>query len=709
MKIAVRFPLTIVATVVVTAMGVGVASFYSASSNIEKITQSRLSATAESQRVVLKEYFNSIETGLLLLSKSYGTRKALTDMKKGWKKLGDGQTGKLQEAYITKNEFGPGERSKLDKAGRTKYDKAHKNYHSTYREYATKYGYYDIYLFDAEGNLIYSVNKEADFATNFADGKYKDSGLGTVYNAALAGEPGQLHFSDFSPYEPSGMQPASFVAMPIVLGKKKKIGVLAFQMPTSRTQQIVGRFSGLGESGDVLLVGSDHLLRADSKSTPDVNDLLVSNYSNALVDSALNGTAAFGATKDLNGTEAFASVEPLEILGARFAIVVTQSQQEALQPVNSIRNWVLVLSILFICVAASAGYFTTAQVTRRISGLVKTMSTLAKGDTSVEIRGTDDTDEVGDMANAVQVFRQNAIDRIQLTDEARQQDEANKTRQNKVQGLIQDFDSGIQTVLVSVGETLDQMRCTAESLTEISDTAAHQTSEARQTSGIASDNVQSVASAAEELSASIEEIGRQVSESTDVVRQAADMTNTANDQVAGLADAANRIGEVVGLIKAVAEKTNLLALNATIEAARAGEAGRGFAVVASEVKELASQTANATEEISSQITGIQSATGEAVSAIGSIFDIMKQVESYTSTIAAAVEEQSAATGEISRSVVEAATGTQSLTSNVTEVSKAVSETAQSAMQVQSASNEVKTKTDELRTSVDQFLKNVSAA
>lgn len=709
MKIAVKFPLTIVATVVLTAMGVGVASFYSASSNIEEITRARLSATAESQRVVLKEYFDSIETGLLLLSKSYGTRKALTDLKKGWKKFGEGHTEKLQKAYITGNKFGPGERSKLDKAGRTNYDKAHKNYHSTYREYAKKYGYYDIFLFDADGNLIYSVNKESDFATNFVSGQYKDSGLGSVFSAAMAGEAGQLHFSDFAPFEPSGMKPASFIGTPIMLGKKKKIGVLAFQMPTSRTQQIVGRFSGLGETGDVVLVGSDHLLRADSRSTPDVNDLLVSEYGNSIVDSALNGMTAFGATRDLSGTAAYASAEPLEILGTKFAIVVTQTQEEALQPVNSIRNWVLLLSILFICMAASAGYFVTAQVTRRISGLVKTMSTLADGDTSVEIRGTSDADEVGDMANAVQVFRQNAIDRVHLTDEARRQEDANKTRQNTVQDLIQDFDSGIQTVLVSVGDTLDQMRCTAESLTEISDTAAHQTTEARETSGIASDNVQSVASAAEELSASIEEIGRQVAESTDVVRQAADMTNMANDQVAGLAEAANRIGEVVGLIKAVAEKTNLLALNATIEAARAGEAGRGFAVVASEVKELASQTADATEEISSQITGIQSATGEAVTAIGSIFDIMQKVESYTSTIAAAVEEQGAATGEISRSVVEAANGTQSLTSNVTEVSKAVSETAQSAMQVQSASNEVKTKTDELRTSVDRFLKNVSAA
>lgn len=707
MRISVKFPVTIVAIAILTATGVGIASYFSASSNIQDLAETRLKATAESQRMVLDGYFKDIEKGLISLAQSYVTRKAITDFKKGWDKFGSDQTATLQKAYITDNKFGAGEKHKLDKAGRTNYDKSHKKYHPTFRKYSDDYGYYDVFIFDNSGNLVYSVFKGSDFAGNFVSGQYKDTGLGQAYRAAMEGENGKAHFFDFETYEPSKNAPASFIATPITMGKKK-IGVLAFKMPTTRIQKLVSRFSGLGESGDVMLVGADNLLRSNTKSTQ-TGDLLVTRLKNDLVDTALSGGKTFGETLDLAGDPVFAAVEPLDVMGNQFAVVVTQTLDEALGPVRSMRNWIMILAGLFTVVAASAGYLVTLSVTRRVSGLVSTMSTLAAGDTSVEICGLRDTDEVGDMAKAVQVFKDNAVERVRLTEEASEQEAATQARRQTVDGLIENFDSGIQTVLVSVGDTLEQMRFTTNSMAEVSDAAAGQAQQATGSSADATQHVQSVASAAEELTASIEEIGRQVNESQGIVRDAATMTHTANDQVTGLADAANRIGEVVGLIKAVAEKTNLLALNATIEAARAGEAGRGFAVVASEVKELASQTANATEEISSQVSGIQAATGEAVSAIGSIAGIMQQVESYTATIAAAVEEQGAATNEISRSVVQAASGTQDVSSNVTEVSRAVSETAQSAMQVQSASDEVKSKTDELRLSVDAFLKSVAAA
>lgn len=707
MKIAVKFPITIAAIAIITATGVGLASYFSASSNIREVTGARLTSTAEFYATVFNEEFESVNTELLSMSKSYVTRKAIVDFKKAWEKFGSDQANILQKAYITDNKFKVGEKQKLEKAGRTNYDKTHKKFHKTYREYAKDFGYYDIFLFNMDGDLIYSVSKENDFAKNFLTGEYSDSGLGRAFKAAKDGVLGKSYFFDFERYNPSNDMPSSFIATPLNLGKRK-IGVLAYQLSIDKVQAMISQVSKLGKTGDVLFVGSDHLLRSNTDTT-DGADVLKTVFENALVDTALAGNRKSGEILDLAGAPAYAAVEPLEFLGSKFAIVATQLQKEALASVHSMGTWILVLSAVFTIIAASAGLLITRPVTARISGLVRTMSTLAGGNTAVEIDGLNDKDEVGDMASAVQVFKDNALERIRLTAEAKEQEAASVARQTTVDGLIREFDTGIQSVLVSVGDTLDQMRNTADTMSQTSEAASSQTEQATTSSTGASQNVQSVASAAEELTASIEEIGRQVSESQGVVRDATVMTNTANDQVVSLADAASRIGEVVGLIKAVAEKTNLLALNATIEAARAGEAGRGFAVVASEVKELASQTANATEEISSQIDGIQTATGEAVSAIGSIFGIMQQVESYTAAIAAAVEEQGAATSEISRSVVQAASGTQDVSANVTEVSRAVSETAQSAVQVQSASMEAKSKTDELRSSVDVFLKNVSAA
>lgn len=707
MKIAIKFPLMVLSIAVLTAAGVGVASYLSASSNIQNLTNLRLKSTAETQRLVLGDYFKDIETALVSNAQNYVTRKALTDFKKSWKKLGENQTKLLQKAYITENKYPAGEKHKLNKAGRTAYDKTHNLYHGTYHRLVEDYGYYDVFIFDTNGDLIYSVFKENDFAENFISGKYKDSGLAQAFKAAMNGEVNETHFIDLAPYKPSFDAPASFMATPISIGKKK-LGVLAFQMPSDRIQELVTRSSGLGETGEVLLVGSDNILRSNSRMT-EIDDLLATSLKTELVDTALSGSAVSGEMLDLSGVSAFAAIEPIDIHGKRFALVVTQSQQEALAPVRAMRTWIIGLSIVFMIVAASVGYWITISVTKRISGLVQTMATLAGGDTTVEITGQNDADELGDMAKTVQIFKDNAVERLQLSKAAKENRATAEARQNAVEGMIEEFDSSVQSVLVSVSDTLNEMRSSADCMAENSAAATSQTEQAASSSSGATQNVQSVASAAEQLSASIAEISRQVGESQKVVKDATTITNTANEQVAGLAEAATRIGEVIGLIRAVAEKTNLLALNATIEAARAGEAGRGFAVVATEVKELASQTASATEDIASQIEGIQTATGEAVSAISTIFDIMQQVETYSVRISTAVGQQGAATNEISRNILQAASDTQNVASNVTEVARAVAETTQSAMSVQSASEEVKSKTDELRSSVDVFLKNVATA
>lgn len=707
MKIAVKFPLMVFAIAVVTASGVGFASYISASSNIEDLTSSKLKSAAQTQSVLLRDYFEGIDAALISTAQSYVTRKALTGLKKSYNQLGDNKTDLLKKAYITDNKFKAGERHKLDKAGRSKYDRTHKQFHATYRKLIEDHGYDDIFIFDTKGNLIYSVFKEDDFAENFVTGRYKNSGLGQAYKAAMDGEKNETNFVDFAPYEPRHGAPASFMSTAITIGKKK-IGVLAFQMPITRIQQLVSRISGLGESGDIVLVGSDNMLRSDSKRT-ESNDLLVTSLKNTHVDQALSGNPAAGEMVDLSGISALGAVEPVEIKGKRFALVVTESQEEAFAPVRSMRNWIIGLSVLFMIFATSIGYWITWSVTRRISYLVQTMTKLAKDDTSEEILGQNAADELGDIAKTVQVFKDNAIERQQLSKEAQENKSATEARQNAVEGMIEKFDSNAQTMLVSVVETLNNMRSSADSMAGNSVEASEQTQQAATSSSGATQNVQSVASAAEELSASIAEIARQVGESQKVVQDATTMTNTANDQVAGLAESANRIGEVIGLIRAVAEKTNLLALNATIEAARAGESGRGFAVVATEVKELASQTASATEDIASQIEGIQSATSEAVTAISSIFDIMKQVETFSVNISTAVDQQGVATDEISRNILQAATDTQNVSSNVTEVARVVSDTTQTAISVQSAAEDVKSKTDELRSSVDVFLKDVATA
>ncbi len=269
--------------------------------------------------------------------------------------------------------------------------------------------------------------------------------------------------------------------------------------------------------------------------------------------------------------------------------------------------------------------------------------------------------------------------------------------------VADDFETNMKKVVDTVASAATELQSTAQGMEATASSTSQQATTVAAAAEEASANVQTVASAAEELSSSISEISRQVAQSTQIASTAVVEVDGANQKVQGLAEAAQKIGEVVALITDIADQTNLLALNATIEAARAGEAGKGFAVVASEVKNLANQTAKATEEISAQIGGIQGATQDAVTAIGSIGGIINQMNEIASTIAAAVEEQGAATQEIARNVEQAATGTTDVTTNIVQVTEAASETGSSAHDVLGAAGELSKQAEVLGSEMGNFV------
>lgn len=366
----------------------------------------------------------------------------------------------------------------------------------------------------------------------------------------------------------------------------------------------------------------------------------------------------------------------------------------------------IVVSIAFISCFA---FFITRGIAGSIAGMTVAMRELAGGNKSIDVPSLDRRDEIGGMAAALQVFKEAAVEHDKMMAQKEVERKIADEKARTMAAVTARFQANIGQLVSSVSSASAQLHATAQGLTNNAEQTNQNTSAVASASEEAAANVQTIAASAEELSASIGEISRQVNDAAEFSAKAVESARTTDQTVQGLTDAAQKIGKVVELINDIASQTNLLALNATIEAARAGEAGKGFAVVASEVKNLANQTARATDDISAQINAMQSVTKDAVSAIRDIARSIEKINHISTAIASAVEEQGAATKEIARSVEQAASGTMEVTRNVVGVSAAVSQTSEAAGEVFGATRLLSKSAGDMKAEIDEFLTKVRQA
>ena len=391
----------------------------------------------------------------------------------------------------------------------------------------------------------------------------------------------------------------------------------------------------------------------------------------------------------------------------RFVAVVGFGPTDA----GATRDLVFWLAEALITVAAVAVvlHHLVGKVVAPLTQLSGAMAELAEGDLGAEVPHRRRKDEIGDLARSIEVFKQGLIDRQNLQSAAESRVENDRARRISLESMIDAFRATVGGLLSQVSSHAEQMAVAADSLSTIARDSNGRAEAAASGTSEASRNVATVARASEELFQSITEIETQIGRARQHVQDASTTTTVTAGAIGGLAEKANAIGEIVGLIQAIAAQTNLLALNATIEAARAGGAGRGFAVVAQEVKALAGQTAHATERIAEHVAAIQQATSTSVEAIGAITATMKDAESFTASIAVAVEQQAAATNEIARSVSEAARGAESAATNMKQLKMTVGETDQSAAQVHQAADDMASQSRDLSDTIEDFLRKVAAA
>ncbi len=399
----------------------------------------------------------------------------------------------------------------------------------------------------------------------------------------------------------------------------------------------------------------------------------------------------------------------------------------------------IIVLIVTLGIGGGAFWMVAKRIARPLGRLGDAMSDIAHGNLETEIRGINRQDEIGLMARALQMFKEAAIEKIRLEAEQkeaaaerqrqkeaeaeamreaeekeRQREEeraqqAREERRAEMLALANDFESSVMDIVASVSTAAGEMEVSSQGMSSVAEETTRQSTAVTAASEQTSTNIQTVASAAEELSASVKEISGQVSQSNQFSANAVKETEKANEEIKGLVVAAQKIGDVMSLVNDIANQTNLLALNATIEAARAGEAGKGFAVVASEVKNLASQTATATDEITVQVSSMQEATAKAVAAIEGIQSVIKRIDETSVSISSAVEQQDASTHEIARNVSEVSAGTQEVTSNIHVMSEGAKSTGEAANAVLKSAQNMSLQSAELRKKLDEFLRQIRAA
>ncbi len=735
-KISLKLPLAVVGFLLIAGVALVTQGYMSAKSSMTTVASEKLSAIKAARVSQLDSYLSSIDEDLGLMATNVNTVNALRDFSAAWNEMGSAVEGNLQDLYINDNRYPNGEKDKLYDAGDdSSYTDAHIKYHPWFHELQQKRGYYDVFLLDINGNLVYSVFKELDYATNLTNGRWRRTDLGSAFRAAIdSSVDGQQFFYDFKPYAPSNDAPASFLAQAVKDSAGNVIGAAIFQMPIARINNIMQEAEGMGESGESYIVGSDYLMRSDSRFSTE-STILKTKVTGETVSAALKRKDGVKILEDYRGIPVVSAYGTVEFHGTVWAVLAEVDVAEMEEPIVAMGLDMMWIALLISTILAGLAYLFSNTITKPIVKIVGAMSVLADGDQTVDIPYTARGDEIGNMASTLGVFKENLIARDQQRKELaeaeerqrgeeeaarerdaqeerdklekeRQEMEAREAKAKALTTLIQKFDGDVAELLSLVSSAATELESTATSMSAIAEQTDRQSITVAGAAEEATANVQTVASASEELGASIQEISRQMQLSSVANREAADKTEATSGIMIELETASQSISEVVNLINDIAEQTNLLALNATIEAARAGDAGRGFAVVASEVKSLATQTAKATDQISEQIQAVQGKSNDAAKAMSDIKNSVDSTNELASAVAAAVEEQQAATGEISRNVQDAATGTQEVSQNIQGVSEGASQTKEASAQVLETSQDVAKSTTGLKDTIDAFLRDV---
>ncbi len=648
----------------------------------------------------------------------------------------------LQYQFIENNSNPVGSKDALnDISVDSKYADVHARYHPQIRKYLKTFSFYDIFLIDSNsGQVVYSVYKELDFATSLKQGPFADSGLAEVYRKAmkLTHQDGVV-ITDFAPYKASYEAQAGFIASPI-FKNGERIGILVFQMPIDAINDVMTSKAkwkdvGLGESGETYLVGRDKRLRSQSRFL--IEDQ--SGYLKALKESglaanvierikatgsgiglqpvdtqgvreALAGQEGFKVFPDYRGVAVLSAFAPIELKGLDWVLMAELDEEEAFHGVeemnDNIFTSILLVVLIIAAIAIGVGAYAARLFTGPVMDAAKAAERIATGDLESPIIA-ESKDEIGQLAISLNDMRlalaKSVEERERLATTEREQVKLQLELQRQESELVKHFEGNIGSSVELVSGTAEEVNDSATALASTAEELTAQSQLTGESVESGAESVNSTAAASEEMSASISLVTDRIHSAMDISNEAVHQANATNDSMSHFNEMSNQIGSVVQVISDIAEQTNLLALNASIEAARAGDAGRGFAVVAGEVKELANQTARATEEISSQVSQLQGESGRAITAISKISEVIGRMNEISQSIDEAMTQQNEATHEISSGAQQSTESISQIQHAFEDVIVASTDTARMSSSLLETSDKLAHAAEEQKRLVEDFL------
>ena len=727
-----KLPIAAIVITLASILSASVAGIVVGTTSLQKAEFKALGAISDGRRNQIQTYLEKIKSDLVITSKRPDIVEAFTSFEDAWNYIEGDPMKSLQDRYIHNNPHPVGKKQLLEDAEKDSYDMAHRSFHAALREVQERNGYYDVFLINMKGDVIYTVFKELDYATNLNTGQWSKTDLANVFRDVVNGkDPTKVYFRDFRGYGPSNNAPASFIAKAIQ-SEGDTLGVLVYQMPLDNIKAILHNRTGLGETGETLLVNRTGLLLVDSQMT-EADDALKVRLDSPLLEQVDGKDVVSGELADYRNMTSVAAMAGINFEGVNWVITALIDEDEAMAGVTSMQVWVACIGLLLIAIALVASIWFARTITNPIDQIVGRMNQLASGDTSFDCSDISSSGEIGQLATSLVVFRDAAIEKAEIevvAEQERKQREAEKAAEaQRAEQAMAALGEGLGrlakgdmtcSIDKSFAGDFDQLRRDFNEAVAKLQTAVHSvhsssfalnsgTKEISSASQDLTTQTEQNAASLERTSAALVEIMTTVDKTTDGAQkgqaavsaaksdaeQAGEVALRAVEAMGQIKNSSSEIGQIIDVIDEIAFQTNLLALNAGVEAARAGEAGRGFAVVASEVRALAQRSADAAKTINDLISNSSREVNDGVK-------LVEQTGEALERIVEKVSEVNGVVVQIAADAQEQAQGLRGIQDAVSQMDQTTQNNAAMAEQTTAACHSLLDESNRLQGLVSQF-------